>query len=195
MVVYSPRGPDTVQYSSTAIVPFPRPPLLCPLPRQRGRGKGEGERSHWLLFERPVNVGDVVQIGDASGVVERIGIRASIIRTTNGSEVIVPNGKLISERLTNWTLSNRQHGIELPIAVAQGADPNRVIALLERTAATHPLVAGDPPPQALVVKLGPDSLGCELRVWTDRSEQWMQIRSELAIAISAALTAEKIAIR
>jgi small-conductance mechanosensitive channel len=148
-----------------------------------------------LLFERPVKIGDVVQIEDASGVVEHIGIRASIIRTTNGSEVIVPNGKLISERLTNWTLSNRQHGIELPIAVAQGTDPSRVIALLERIAATHPLVIKDPPPQALVVKLGPNSLGFELRAWTDSSEQWMQIRSELAIAISGALAAEKITIR
>jgi small-conductance mechanosensitive channel len=148
-----------------------------------------------LLFERPINIGDVVQIEDASGVVERIGIRASIIRTTNGSEIIMPNGKLISERLINWTLSSRQHGIELPIAVAQDADPAHVIALLERTAAAQPFINGDPPPQALVVKLGPDSIGFELQAWTDRSEQWMQIRSELAIAISSVLASEKIAIR
>jgi potassium-dependent mechanosensitive channel len=148
-----------------------------------------------LLFERPINIGDVVQIEDASGVVERIGIRASIIRTTNGSEIIMPNGKLISERLINWTLSSRQHGIELPIAVAQGTDPGRAIALLEQTAARHPLVTGDPPQQALVVKLGADSIGLELRAWTDHSERWMQIRSELAIAISSALAAEKIEIR
>jgi len=56
-------------------------------------------------------------------------------------------------------------------------------------------VTGDPPPQALVVKLGPDSLGFELRAWTDRSELWMQIRSDLAIAISSTLAAEKIPIR
>jgi potassium-dependent mechanosensitive channel len=148
-----------------------------------------------LLFERPINVGDVVQIEDASGVVERIGIRASIIRTTNGSEVIMPNGKLISERLINWTLSSRQHGIELPIGVAPGTDPKRVIALLEETAAAHPRIIGDPPPQALVVKLGADSLSLELRAWTDHAEQWMQIRSELAIAISLALAADEIAIR
>jgi len=148
-----------------------------------------------LLFERPINIGDVVQIEDASGVVERIGIRASIIRTTNGSEIIMPNGKLISERLINWTLSSRQHGIELPIAVAQDADPAHVIALLERTAAAQPFINENPPPQALVVKLGPDSIGFELRAWTDRSEQWMQIRSELAIAINSVLASEKIAIR
>ena len=148
-----------------------------------------------LLFERPISIGDIVQIGDASGVVERIGVRASIIRMTNGSEVIMPNGKLISERVINWTLSTRQHGIELPITVAQGTDPERVIELLQRTATAHPLVTREPAPQALFVKLGPDSFGFELRAWTDRSELWMQIRSELAIAISATLAAEKIPIR
>jgi len=148
-----------------------------------------------LLFERPVNVGDIVQIDDAVGFVERIGIRASMIRATNGSRIIVPNGKLISDRVVNWTLSNRQHGIELPIVVAQDSDPGRVVALLERTAAAHPLVADDPPPQALVVKLGPDTLGLELRAWTERIDHWMQIRSELAISIRAALARENIAMR
>jgi small-conductance mechanosensitive channel len=148
-----------------------------------------------LLFERPISVGDIVQVDDASGVVERIGVRASIIRMTNGSEVIMPNGKFISERVINWTLSTRQHGIELPITVAQGTDPGRVIQLLEKAATAHPLVTGEPAPQALFVKLGPDSFGFELRAWTDRSELWMQIRSELAIAISATLAAEKIPIR
>jgi small-conductance mechanosensitive channel len=148
-----------------------------------------------LLFERPVSIGDIIQIGDASGVVERIGIRASIIRTNNGSEVIVPNGQLISDRLTNWTLSNRQHGVELPVAVAQGTDPNRAREILERTAAAHPLVAKDPPPQALVTSLGPNSITVEVRAWTDSSDQWMQVRSELAIAVNAALTAEKITMK
>jgi len=148
-----------------------------------------------LLFERPVKIGDVVQIEDASGVVEHIGIRASIIRTPNGSEIIVPNGKLISERLTNWTLSNRRRTIELPVSVAQGADPGRVIALLERVAAEHPLVTDEPPPEALVVKLSPDAVAFELRAWTAEIERWMQIRSELAINVSATLAAEKIALR
>ncbi len=147
-----------------------------------------------LLFERPVKVGDVIQIEDVSGVVEHIGIRASILRTNEGSEVIMPNGKLISDRVINWTLTNRQHSIELPIAVAPGADPTKVVKLLERAAGSHPLIAKHPRPQALLVKLGPDALGLELRVWTDRLEQWMEIRSELAIKVSAALAEENIAI-
>ena len=148
-----------------------------------------------LLFERPINIGDMAQIDDASGLVEHIGIRASIIRTLNGSEIIVPNGKLISERLINWTLSNRQHSIELQISVAPDADPSRVIGLLEHAAAAHPLVTDNPPPRAFVVRLGADSLGLELHAWTDHIERWMEIRSELAIAIRAALVAENIPIR
>jgi small-conductance mechanosensitive channel len=148
-----------------------------------------------LLFERPVSIGDIIQIGDASGVVERIGIRASIIRTNNGSEVIVPNGQLISDRLTNWTLSNRQHGVELPVAVAQGTDPHRVREILEQTAIAHPLVAKTPPPQALVTSLGPNAITVEVRAWTDSSDRWMEVRSELAIAVNAALAAEKIAMK
>jgi potassium efflux system protein len=148
-----------------------------------------------LLFERPVNVGDIVQIDDASGVVQRIGIRASIIGTPGGAEVIVPNGKLISERVINWTFSNRRRSIELQLAVAQVADPRRIIALLERAANEHPHISRDPPPKAWVVKLGPDSLGLELRAWTDRIHDWMEVRSELAIAVSDNLAAENIALR
>jgi potassium-dependent mechanosensitive channel len=148
-----------------------------------------------LLFERPVNVGDVVQIDDASGVVQRIGIRASIIGTPAGAEVIVPNGKLISERVINWTFSNRRRSIELQLAVAQVADPRRVIALLERAANEHPQISRDPPPKAWVVKLGPDSLVLELRAWTDRVHDWMEVRSELAIAVSDNLAAENVALR
>ena len=148
-----------------------------------------------LLFERPVNVGDIVQIDDASGVVQRIGIRASIIGTPAGAEVIVPNGKLISERVINWTFSNRRRSIELQLAVAQVADPRRIIALLERAANEQPHISRDPPPKAWVVKLGPDSLGLELRAWTDRIHDWMEVRSELAIAVCDNLAAENIALR
>jgi small-conductance mechanosensitive channel len=148
-----------------------------------------------LLFERPVNVGDIVQIDDASGIVQRIGIRASIIATPTGAEVIVPNGKLISDRVINWTFSNRRRSIELQVAVAQRVDPRRVIVLLERAANEHPQISRDPPPKALVVKLGPDSLGLELRAWTERVHEWMQVRSELAVAVTAAVGREQIQLR
>src|SRR6185295_15858545 len=58
-----------------------------------------------LLYERPVQIGDTVQVADVQGTMRRIGIRSSTVRTFEGAEVIVPNSSLISERVTNWTLS------------------------------------------------------------------------------------------
>lgn len=145
-----------------------------------------------LLFERPVKVGDVVQMDDASGVVDRIGIRASIIRTGNGSEIIVPNGKLISDQVINWTLSNRQRSVALPVGVAYGADPQRVIDLLKRLATEHPLVCKRPAPTARLTGFGADALQFELHARTDCYEQWEQIRSDLAVAVHAEFIKEKI---
>lgn len=147
-----------------------------------------------VLFERPVQVGDVIQMNDASGVVQRIGIRASVIRTPSGSEIIVPNGKLISDPVTNWTFSNSQRGIEIRVGVAYGTDPQLVIKLLKDVAESHPLVNKDPAPQALFVEFAADSLNFELRAWTNRSDAWVQIRSDLAVAINAALTEHDIQI-
>jgi small-conductance mechanosensitive channel len=148
-----------------------------------------------LLFERPVQVGDIIQMDDASGVVERIGIRASIVRTSNGSEVILPNGKLISDKVINWTFSDRQRGIEVPVSVVLGSEPARVIAILERVATDHPMVLKTPAPEALLVRVGPDWMGFELRVATNHVEDWMKARSELAVAVTTALKAENIALR
>jgi potassium-dependent mechanosensitive channel len=97
--------------------------------------------------------------------------------------------------LINSTLSNRRYGIELPIAVAHGTDAKSTIALLEQTAASHPLITRDPPPKAVVVKLGVDAINIELRAWTDRTEHWMDVRSELAIAISSAFAADGVVVQ
>jgi potassium efflux system protein len=67
-----------------------------------------------LLFERPIKVGDIIQIDTDIGEVRRIGIRACIIRTTDGSEIIVPNGSIIANKVTNWTLSDRSGRLKYP---------------------------------------------------------------------------------
>jgi hypothetical protein len=77
-----------------------------------------------LLFERPIKVGDVIEVGGNVGEVTRIGIRASVIRTADGSEVIVPNGSLISSQVTNWTFSDRQRVVEVSVSVVGARIPN-----------------------------------------------------------------------
>jgi potassium efflux system protein len=145
-----------------------------------------------VLFERPMKIGDVVQVGDVLGQVERIGIRASVIRSSNGAEVIIPNGTLISTNLTNWTFSNKSRRVDVQVQVALGSDPERVKDLLLEAAKSHPGVSAEPQPQALLTKLGPDTLEFELRVWSDAASDWARVRSDLVSAIEVALKRDAI---
>jgi small-conductance mechanosensitive channel len=140
-----------------------------------------------LLFERPVQVGDQVEFGGVLGEVRRIGIRSSTIRTFQGAEVIVPNGNLISESLTNWTLSDERRRIELAVGVAYGSDPERVITLLRDVALAHPQVLRDPEPLALFLGFGASSLDFELRAWVGELDLFLATKSELATAVYRAL--------
>lgn len=148
-----------------------------------------------VLFERPMKIGDVVQVGDVMGQVERIGIRASVIRSSNGAEVIIPNGTFISTNLTNWTFSNQSRRVDIQLQVALDSDPDRVKSLLLEAAASHPDVSSEPKPQALLTKLGPDTLEFEVRVWSDAQSDWARVRSDLASAIEAALKRNDIAFK
>jgi small-conductance mechanosensitive channel len=140
-----------------------------------------------LLFERPIQVGDVVQLGALSGEVTRIGIRSSAVRTPEGAEVIVPNAMFVSDTVTNWTLSDRLRRIDIAVGVAYGSEPARVLDLLREVATNHPLVLTEPPPAALFVGFGDSALNFELRAWTSRFEEWVRIRSELNLAVHDAL--------
>jgi potassium-dependent mechanosensitive channel len=147
-----------------------------------------------LLFERPIKVGDVVQVGDAAGSVEKIGIRASVIRTQDGSEVIIPNGQLISNQVTNWTFSDRQRAIVIQISVPRSADQNRVAELLRQAASETPGVAVTPPPQAFVATMTSTTLSFEVRIWTDRFEDWMTVRGDLWTTINRKLAEDNVAL-
>lgn len=146
-----------------------------------------------LLYERPIQIGDTVEVGALTGEVKRIGIRSSTVRTFQGAEVIVPNANLIQEQVVNWTLSDRQRRIELPIGIAYGTDPQRVIDILHEVARSVPEVADDPAPLALFRGFGDSSLDFELRCWTG-FENYLPIQSKLAIAMNAALAEAGISI-
>jgi len=144
-----------------------------------------------LLFERPVKLGDSVQVGDATGTVERIGIRASVLRSSNGSELIVPNASLISNNVINWTLSNRERIILIPLTVVCRPEIGHLIELLTATAAAHPKVLKQPSPQVLAQALGAN-LSLELRAWTRSVDEWGLVRSELVLAIGEVLAKENV---
>jgi len=147
-----------------------------------------------LLFERPVQVGDVIEVGNQTGVVRRIGIRASIIALDDKSQLIIPNGQLISEKVTNRTFSSRQKRMELTIRIAYGSDPEQVIALLLKTAEAHPKVTKDPPPDAVLKQFGEDALVFVLGFTTEEVSRSPFVQSDVAVAVNAALRAAGIEI-
>ena len=136
-----------------------------------------------LLFERPIHVGDTIQVGDLLGEVRRIGIRASTVRTKQGADIIVPNAQLITERVTNWTLSDRLRRIDLPVGLNYGADPRKAIQLLEEVARRQPNVLQHPAPRCLLIGYGDSSMNFQLRAWTDQFDDWQLISSDLASAV------------
>ena len=147
-----------------------------------------------LLLERRIHVGDSIETGDLQGEVREIGFRASTIRTYNGAEVIVPNGRLTSERVTNWTLTDRMRRVDLRVAVAYASDPALVLDALHAAAKAYPKALAQPAPLALCTGFRDSALNFELRVWTASFEESDLVRSDLAVAMHAALAAASIEI-
>ena len=147
-----------------------------------------------LIFERPIQIGDTIEIGALFGVVRRIGIRSSTVRTYSGAEVIVPNANLISNEVVNWTLSDRLRRFELPVGVAYGTDPSRVLKILIETARNHPDVLSDPEPTAMFKGFGDSSLDFEVRFWTAQFDSFLRVGSDVAVGIHDALKAAEIEI-
>ena len=147
-----------------------------------------------LIFERPIQIGDAVQVDDISGRVLKIGIRSSIIKTWQGAEVIVPNGNLISNKLVNWTLSDQLRRIDIKTGVAYGTDVKRVMQTLLKCATDHQQILTKPAPYVLFNDFAESYLEFELRCWTSNYTDWIFIKSEIMVAIDEAFAREKIVI-
>jgi small-conductance mechanosensitive channel len=137
-----------------------------------------------LLFERPIRIGDFLEVDRSMGEVIRMGMRSSSIRTPQGAEVIVPNSNLISNQVINWTLSESKRRAELLFKVAYGPDPEKVADLLIRTALSHPDVMRDPAPVVFFLGFGDNSLDFEMQFWVPRIDLHLGVKSEIAMRIA-----------
>ncbi|MEC5386514.1 mechanosensitive ion channel domain-containing protein [Uliginosibacterium sp. H3] len=140
-----------------------------------------------LMFERPIQPGDVIDITGVSGEVRQIGMRATLIRTFDGADVVVPNGSLLAGNLTNWTLMDNKRRFEVAVNVAYGSDPVQVLELLSGVARDTPGVASDPAANALMIGYGNSALNFVVRAWTYDFDNWTAIRSELFTRVLRAL--------
>jgi small-conductance mechanosensitive channel len=140
-----------------------------------------------LLLERPIHVGDTVDVGGLVGIVRRIGARSSTVVTFHGAEVIVPNSNLLSNQVINWTLSSPWRRVDVPVRVAHGTDPEQVIKLIVGVAETYPGVMLERPPMAFFMGFGESALNFELRFWSAHQETWFQLQSDVTVAVAKAL--------
>ncbi len=139
-----------------------------------------------LILERPIRVGDSIEVANMTGVVTRIGLRSSTIQIPNGSEVICPNSNLISKELINWTLSEQIRRVDVQVRVGYGTNPETVLAVLKKAASGSPGVVAKPEPVALFKGFGESGLNFELRVFTSYAD-WISLSSEVGVQMEKAL--------
>jgi small-conductance mechanosensitive channel len=132
-----------------------------------------------LLFERPLRVGDYIEFGGKWAEIRSIGLRATTVQTFDHADVIIPNADLITNQVTNWTLTNRKVRIIIPVGVAYGSDVPLVVETLMACAKANSKAAEWPPPQVLFLSFGESSLDFDLRVWALDADIMQILRSEL----------------
>jgi potassium efflux system protein len=139
-----------------------------------------------ILFERPIRVGDTVTVGEVSGTVSKIQIRATWITAFDRKELVVPNKEFVTGRLINWTLSDAVLRVEIPVGIAYGSDTDRAIEVLNEVASKSWRILRDPPPQVLFLGFGDSSLSFELRVFVRSVSNLLPVKHELHMNIDKA---------
>ncbi len=147
-----------------------------------------------ILFERPVRVGDIVTVGDVSGVVSRIRIRATMIVDWDRKELIVPNKEFITGRVLNWTLSDQMNRVVVNVGVAYGSDIAKVRELLLKIAGENEFIMKDPAPMASFEGFGDSSLNLVLRCYLPNLENRLAVVHDLHMKIHNLFQAEGIEI-
>lgn len=137
-----------------------------------------------ILLERPVQVGDRIEVDDVNGKVISIGARSTQIRTNDNVTIIVPNSKFISENVVNWSFSNQSVRFRVPVGVAYDSDLRLVRKLLLEVADRNPDVLREPRPAVRLIKFGDSSIDLQLWVWTrEKLQRKMAFISDLNFAI------------
>lgn len=147
-----------------------------------------------LFFERPINVGDVIDVGGTPGTVRQIGIRSTIITTFDNIAIIIPNSEFISGRVINWSWGDITMRIDIPVGVAYGSDIKTVKQSLFDVASRHNLVKNEPAPEVMFTEFADSSLNFSLRIWIKDLRQRKNIISDINYMIDHAFRTAEIEI-
>ena len=147
-----------------------------------------------ILFERPIRVGDYVSVGDQSGTVSNIRIRATTLTDLDNKEILIPNKEFITTRVTNWTLTNSVIRLIIPVGIAYGSDTRRAQKTILETIKAEPKVLDNPAPQVIFVNFGDSSLDFEMRVFIRSFEDRFPVINAIHTSVNLALEREGISI-
>lgn len=141
-----------------------------------------------ILAERPIALGDRVEVSGVAGRITKISMRSTTVVTNDNISIIVPNSDFINSAVTNWSHGDPRVRIRLPLGVAYGTDTERLRQALLEVAAAHPSVLKNPEPTVFFSGFGDSSLDFELAVWTsEMSSAPRRFRSELYFAVEKKL--------
>ncbi len=121
----------------------------------------------------------MIQVNNEYGEIKKVGLRATVVKTLDNSEIVIPNSELVIGTVTNWTLGERRVRVKIPVGVAYGTDTTKVLKILMSCADECPMVLSDPSPNALFLSFGDSSLDFELRVWIPEFNERRTVLSEL----------------
>jgi potassium-dependent mechanosensitive channel len=147
-----------------------------------------------IAFEKPVNIDDIIEIGGQTGTMKSIGIRSSVVTTWDGADIIIPNGDILNQHMTNWTMGSTKRRYEIPIGVAYGTDLKLAKSILEEVLSKHPLVLNIPEPVIWVTQFGNNSIDFVIKYWVPHFNYGNDVKSDLIIAIDEAFKWNKIEI-
>ncbi|NES80272.1 MAG: mechanosensitive ion channel [Moorea sp. SIO2B7] len=147
-----------------------------------------------LLFERPIQVGDFIEVGNYTGNVELIGARSTLIRTLDQVSIIVPNSRFLENEVINWSHLNPVSRLHLSVGVSYNSDVNLVREALLEAASDCSDILPKPKPQVLFKGFGDSAIDFELLVWINKPSQQIVLKSEMYFRIEASLRKHQIEI-
>jgi potassium-dependent mechanosensitive channel len=148
-----------------------------------------------LAFEKPINIGDVIQVDGHMGTMKEIGIRSSRVATGDGSEVIIPNGDLISHQVINWTLSNNNRQVELKVVTAYGVDIAKVKDILKNLLSNREDVMTNPAPAVFVNDMNESAIEFRILFWEADISTTGELKSRITAEIYEAINKAGIPLR
>lgn len=143
-----------------------------------------------LIFDRPLQIGDVVEIGDKTGRVREIGLRSSTLMTGDGAEVIIPNGDVLSQQIVNWTLSNNQKRIELDLSIAGSNDMEVVTSTVKKAILASGFIYENREPSVLFTGVSDDGVELKVFYWCDDVSKVGNAKSAITVLLFKELKAQ-----